>query len=430
MLYDEIQTALRHLRSRTSFQPLTGIVLGTGLGNLADEVESPQVVEYTDIPHFARSTAPGHRGKLIFGYLAGHPVVVMAGRFHYYEGWTMQQVTFPVRVMGALGVQRVIITNVSGGVNPHQLEGDLVVVRDHINLLPDHPLRGENDERLGPRFVDMLQPYDPDLRQRILLLARQHGIRATEGVYASLQGPSLETRAEYDMLRRIGADCVGMSSVPEVLVARHMGLPVLMLSMVVNRAYPPTDDLQKAEVEEIIALAQRTEPKMSLLIRDLLAGLQQPQTLRIVDWQPRFQQAWKDLNIAWISRDYEVEDIDLQTLDFPQKYFLDGGGAVLLAVRGEDEVIGTVALQPFGEGSFELAKMTVVESARGLKIGELLCRAALDRARALGARRVFLYSNTKAYAAINLYFKLGFRVVPLDSQDFKRANIQMEVLLS
>lgn len=426
MLYDQIQTALHYLRTRTNFQPRTGIVLGTGLGNLTDEVQIVASVDYADIPHFARSTVESHRGKLIFGTLADHPVVIMAGRFHYYEGWSMQQVTFPIRLMGALGVERIVVTNVSGSTNPHLHEGDLVVVRDHINLLPEHPLRGENDERLGPRFPDMLHTYDPVLREKTMLLARQHGIRAIEGVYASLQGPSLETPAEYDMLHRLGGDCVGMSSVPEVIVARHMGVAVLMISMIVNRAYPPTADLRKADIEEIIALAQRTEPKMRLLIRELLAAQPDRDTVRIMDWSPQHQEAWKNLNIAWISRDYEVEQIDLDTLDFPEKYFINDGGAVLLAERG-GEIVGTVALQPFGDGRFELAKMTVAENARGLKIGEKLCQAALERARALGAKQVFLYSNTKAYQAINLYFKLGFRVVPLDSQEFKRANIQMEV---
>jgi purine-nucleoside phosphorylase len=426
MLYDQIQAALGYLRTRTHFQPRTGIVLGTGLGKLTDEMQVVASVDYADIPHFARSTVESHRGQLIFGYLAGHPVVVMAGRFHYYEGWTMQQVSFPIRAIGALGAERIVITNVSGGTNPHLREGDLVVVRDHINLLPEHPLRGENDERLGPRFPDMLHTYDAGLREKTLLLARQHGIRATEGVYASLQGPSLETPAEYAMLRSLGADCVGMSSVPEVIVARHAGLSVLMLSMVVNRAYPPSADLGPVVVEDIIALAQRTEPKMRLLIRELLAAQPDRDAVRIIDWSPQHQEAWKNLNIAWISRDYEVEQIDLDTLDFPEKYFISDGGAVLLAER-DGEILGTVALQPFGEGRFELAKMTVAENARGLKIGEKLGWAALERARALGARSVFLYSNTKAYQAINLYFKLGFRVVPLDSQEFKRANIQMEV---
>jgi purine-nucleoside phosphorylase len=229
-------------------------------------------VDYADIPHFARSTVESHRGKLLFGRLEGHPVVLMAGRFHYYEGWSMQQVTFPVRVLGALGIRRLVLTNASGGVNPHARGGDIMVVRDHINLLPEHPLRGPNDERLGPRFPDMSVPYDPDLRARVMALARHHGIRAFEGVYSALQGPNLETPAEYAMLRALGSDATGMSSIPEVLVARHMGLPVLMLSMITNVAFPPSV-IRETTLEDVIALASAAEPKLSLLVRELLKEL-------------------------------------------------------------------------------------------------------------------------------------------------------------
>jgi len=276
MLYDQIQVALAYLRTRTDFQPRSGIILGTGLGNLTDDLDIVASVDYLDIPHFARSTVESHQGRLLFGYLDGHPVVVMAGRFHYYEGWSMQQVTFPVRVLGTLGVERIVITNVSGGVNPHLQAGDLVVVRDHINLLPEHPLRGENDDRLGPRFPDMLHTYDADLRKKTLDLAKKHGIRAIEGVYSALQGPNLETPAEYDLLHRLGSDCTGMSSIPEVLVARHMGLPVLMLSLVSNVSFP-ISAIRVTTVEEVIATAQAAEPKMRLLIRELLNALSTPE---------------------------------------------------------------------------------------------------------------------------------------------------------
>jgi len=276
MLYDQIQVALAYLRTRTDFQPRSGIILGTGLGNLTDDLDIVASVDYLDIPHFARSTVESHQGRLLFGYLDGHPVVVMAGRFHYYEGWSMQQVTFPVRVLGALGVERIVITNVSGGVNPHLQAGDLVVVRDHINLLPEHPLRGENDDRLGPRFPDMLHTYDADLRKKTLDLAKKHGIRAIEGVYSALQGPNLETPAEYDLIHRLGSDCTGMSSIPEVLVARHMGLPVLMLSLVSNVSFP-ISAIRVTTVEEVIATAQAAEPKMRLLIRELLNALSTPE---------------------------------------------------------------------------------------------------------------------------------------------------------
>ncbi len=271
-LYDQIKESLAFIRSRTGFEPQTGIILGTGLGKLADEVELETSVDYTDIPHFARSTVESHRGKLLFGRLNGHPVVLMAGRFHYYEGWSMQQVTFPVRVLGALGVRRVVITNASGGINPHCRGGDIMVVRDHINLLPEHPLRGPNDERLGPRFPDMSVPYDPDLRARVMALARKHNIRAFEGVYSAMQGPNLETPAEYAMLRVMGSDATGMSSIPEVLVARHMGLSVLMLSMVTNVAFPPSV-IRETTLEDVIALAGEAEPRLSTLIKELLKDL-------------------------------------------------------------------------------------------------------------------------------------------------------------
>lgn len=269
MLYEQIQEAVEFLRQRTDFQPLTGIVLGTGLGNLTDDIEIAAEVPYADIPHFARSTVESHKGKLIFGRLGAHPVVVMAGRFHYYEGWSMQQITFPVRVLKMLGIRRLVLTNASGGVNPHLRAGDLVIVRDHINLLPEHPLRGPNDERLGPRFPDMLYTYDAGLRARALAIARRHNIRAREGVYSALQGPNLETPAEYEMLHRLGSDCTGMSSIPEALVARHMDLDVLMISVVANMAYPPSA-IRETSVEDVIAAASGAEPGMRLIIRELL----------------------------------------------------------------------------------------------------------------------------------------------------------------
>jgi purine-nucleoside phosphorylase len=271
-LYDRIQEAIAYIRSRTAFQPVTGLVLGTGLGDLATDVEVSASIDYRDIPHFAVSTVQSHSGKLIFGMLNGQPVVVMSGRLHYYEGWTMEQVTFPIRVLILLGIRRLILTNASGGVNPHLKGGDIVVVKDHINLLPENPLRGANDERLGPRFPDMSTPYDPVLREKALSVAHLHGIRVMEGVYSVLQGPNLETPAEYAMLRRMGSDCTGMSSVPEVLVARHMGVPVLMLSMVTNVAFPPAV-IRETSVEDVIAAANAAAPRLSLLVRELLSGL-------------------------------------------------------------------------------------------------------------------------------------------------------------
>ncbi|MBK6932099.1 MAG: purine-nucleoside phosphorylase [Saprospirales bacterium] len=271
-VYDQIQETLQAIRKRTDFQPRTGIILGTGLGNLTGDVETEAEIPYGELPHFGVSTVQSHQGRLVFGRLDGHPVVVMAGRLHFYEGWTMQQVTFPVRVLKFLGIERLIITNASGGVNPHFQGGDIVAVRDHINLLPENPLRGENDERLGPRFPDMSKPYDAELRARVLAIARERRVRVFEGVYSAMQGPNLETPAEYVMLRHLGSDCTGMSSVPEVLVARHMELPVLMLSMVTNVAFPP-GVIRETTVEEVIAIARAGGPNLSLLVRELVREL-------------------------------------------------------------------------------------------------------------------------------------------------------------
>ncbi len=269
MLYEQIQEATAFIREKTKFQPRTGIVLGTGLGNLIDDIDIEMEIDYADIPHFARSTVESHLGKLLFGMLGNHPVVVMAGRFHWYEGWSMQQVVFPVQVLKFLGIERIVITNVSGGINPHLRAGDLVLVRDHINLLPDNPLRGPNDERIGPRFPDLLHTYDAQLRQKALTIAQAKGIRAIEGVYSALPGPNLETPAEYDMLRRMGSDCTGMSSVPEVLAARHMGLPVMMISLVSNVSYPQSA-IRETTLEAVIAVAREAEPKMRYIVRALL----------------------------------------------------------------------------------------------------------------------------------------------------------------
>ncbi|MBN8682273.1 MAG: purine-nucleoside phosphorylase [Chitinophagales bacterium] len=268
-MYEQIQEAVAYIRSQTDFQPRSGVILGTGLGNFTDDLQVLAEIPYTEIPHFARSTVESHKGKLVFGLLGKHPLVVMAGRFHYYEGWTMQQITFPVRVMRYLGIERLIITNASGGVNPHLQGGDIVVVRDHINLLPEHPLRGPNDERLGPRFPDMLHTYDKNMRRIALDAAKAMGIRAFEGVYSVLQGPNLETPAEYEMLHRLGSDCTGMSSVPEALVAKHMELPVAMLSMVANVSYPPSA-IKETSLEDVIAVAREAEPKLRRLVAAIL----------------------------------------------------------------------------------------------------------------------------------------------------------------
>lgn len=269
MLYQQIQESLRYLRSRTNFQPTTGIILGTGLSKLTAKIEAAEIVDYEDIPNFPVSTVQSHAGKLIFGKLAGASVVAMAGRFHFYEGYTMQQVTFPVRVMKALGVQRLIISNAAGSTNSSIEAGDLVFIKDHINLQPENPLRGPNDERLGVRFPDLLHTYDREMLQKAMAIAQKHSIRAHEGVYVALQGPNLETPAEYEFLHRIGGDVVGMSTVPEVLVARHSGMKVFVVSVVSNKSYP-IEAVRETTVEEVIATVEAVEPKLAVLVAELL----------------------------------------------------------------------------------------------------------------------------------------------------------------
>lgn len=268
-IYEQVQETLAFIRRRTDFEPRFGIILGTGLSGLADEIEVEAELSYTLLPHFPVSTVQSHRGKLIFGRLGGVPVVALAGRFHYYEGYSMQEVTFPVRVLKHLGVERLIISNAAGSTNPSIEAGDVVFVRDHINLQPANPLRGFNDERFGPRFPDLLDAYDPQLNARGVTLCAAHGLRAHQGVYVALPGPNLETPAEYQFLHRIGGDLVGMSTVPEVLVARHMELPVLVVSVVSNKCYP-LHEIRKTTVEDVIAVVEQTAPGLQRVIVDML----------------------------------------------------------------------------------------------------------------------------------------------------------------
>jgi len=269
MLYEQIQEALSYIRSKTTFKPDFGIVIGTGLNGLAEEIEAIARIPYQDIPHFPVSTVQSHAGELIFGHLEGIAVVAMAGRFHYYEGYSMQQVTFPIRVLKMLNIQRLFISNAAGSVNQHIYAGDLVFIKDHINLHAENPLRGNNDERLGPRFPDMLNAYDRDLNDQALEIAKRQGIRAHEGVYLGLQGPNLETPAEYNFAHIIGADVVGMSTIPEVLVARHMDLPIFVASVATNRCYP-LSDMIPTTVDDVIAVARSAEPRLSFIVKALL----------------------------------------------------------------------------------------------------------------------------------------------------------------
>jgi len=244
------------------------IILGTGLGGLAKEIVTEAVIPYEEIPGFPLSTVESHAGRLLLGRLSGRKVVAMQGRFHRYEGYTLQEVTFPLRVMHALGAKTLVVTNVSGGMHPLWAPGDLVLISDHINFLGDNPLIGRNDDRLGPRFPDMSDPYDAGLRARARALALEQGITLREGVYVAVPGPCLETRAEYRMLRGMGADIVGMSTVPEVIVAVHQGMKTVGMSIITDQCLP--DALTPAKIEHIIAIAMGAEPKLTRLVSSLV----------------------------------------------------------------------------------------------------------------------------------------------------------------
>ena len=269
MLYDKIQEAVEFINRKISFNPEIGIILGTGLGGLVEDIEIVDEISYEDIPHFPKSTVASHQNRLVFGKLAGQRVVAMAGRFHYYEGYSMQEVTFGVRVLKFLGIQELIVSNVAGSTSQHIFPGDIVFIKDHVNLQPENPLRGANDERLGIRFPDMMKVYDLEKNKRAIAIAKQKGIRAHEGVYVCLQGPNLETPSEYEFLHRIGGDVVGMSTVPEVIVARHSGLPVFALSIVSNQCYPK-EIIKETTLESVIALAEETAPKMCSIVKSIL----------------------------------------------------------------------------------------------------------------------------------------------------------------
>jgi purine-nucleoside phosphorylase len=244
------------------------VILGTGLGGLAKEIETEAVIPYGEIPGFPLSTVESHAGRLLLGRLHGAAVVAMQGRFHRYEGYSLQEVTFPVRVMHALGARTLVVTNVSGGMHPLWAPGDLVLIADHINLLGDNPLIGPNDERLGPRFPDMSDPYDAGLRARARAIALEQRVTLHEGVYVSVPGPNLETRAEYRMLRAMGADIVGMSTVPEVIVAVHQDMKVAGISIITDQCLP--DALEPADIERIIATAMAAEPRLTRLVAALV----------------------------------------------------------------------------------------------------------------------------------------------------------------
>jgi purine-nucleoside phosphorylase len=266
--WEQVQEAARTVRSHWQGTPSVGLVLGTGLGALAREIETKAAIPYPEIPYFPRSTVESHRGQLVCGSLAGHSVIAMEGRFHLYEGYTPSQVTFPIRVMKELGCQLLVVSNAAGGLNPQFEKGDLIVIEDHINLLGLNPLIGPNDDRLGPRFPDLIEPYDRTLQNLALQVALELNIVAHRGVYVAVTGPNLETRAEYRFLRGIGADVVGMSTVPEVLVAIHAGLKVLGFSIVTDMCLP--DALHPVKIEDILAVANQAEAKLRMIVRGVL----------------------------------------------------------------------------------------------------------------------------------------------------------------
>jgi purine-nucleoside phosphorylase len=270
-MLEKFNETVAFLKSKTQIEPTVGIILGTGLGGLVKEIEIIDEIPYEQIPNFPVSTVQGHSGKLIFGKLGGKSVMAMQGRFHYYEGYNMKQVTFPVRVMKLMGIQQLFVSNASGGVNPDFEIGEIMILDDHINLFPEHPLTGPNSEEFGVRFPDMSEPYDHKMIQKAKDIAAAHDIKVSTGTYAGLTGPSLETPAEYRYIYNTGADAVGMSTVPEVIVARHMGVPCFAVSIITDLGVP--GKIVKVTHEDVQRVAERQEPKMTLIMKELISSL-------------------------------------------------------------------------------------------------------------------------------------------------------------
>jgi purine-nucleoside phosphorylase len=270
-MLEQIKQTADFIEKTINFKPQVGIILGTGLGGLVKEIETHHVLPYEQIPNFPLSTVEGHSGKLIFGKLGGKNVVAMQGRFHYYEGYDMKQVTFPVRVMKYLGIEKLFLSNASGGVNPNFEIGDLMILNDHVNLFPTNPLIGKNYKELGPRFPDMSEPYDHQLIALAKEIANKNNINVQVGSYAGVSGPCLETPAEYRYIRNIGADAVGMSTVPEVIVGRHMGLPCFAISIITDMGVDGR--IVKVTHEDVQRVAEKAEPKMTLIMKELISQI-------------------------------------------------------------------------------------------------------------------------------------------------------------
>jgi len=267
-MLEKINQTKAYIIQQTRFSPEVGIVLGSGLGGLVHEIEISHSLDYASIPNFPVSTVKGHSGKLIFGMLGGKKVIAMQGRFHFYEGYSMQEVAFPIRVMKSLGIKRLILSNASGGMNPEYQVGDIVIINDHINMMPTNPLIGKNDDELGPRFPEMSEAYDKDMVNLARKIAGEKNFRAHVGVYAGLSGPCFETPAEYRYLRIIGADIVGMSTVPEVIAARHAGIPCFAVSIVTDLG--GFDVAEKVSHEEVLKVATKSESKLTAILKELL----------------------------------------------------------------------------------------------------------------------------------------------------------------
>lgn len=270
-LFDKIEQAKVFLEKKGINNPEVGVVLGTGFNELINYIEVEENISYSDIPHFPVSTVEFHKGKLIYGNLGSKKILLMQGRFHAYEGYTMQEITFPIRVMKLLGIKFLVLSNAAGGINLSFKKGNLVAIEDHINLLTGNPLSGKNIDEMGPRFPDMSQPYNQEMKKILLQKAAEHSIDIQQGVYAAVHGPNLETKAEYRFLKIIGADLVGMSTVPEVIVANHMNLPCIAVSVVTDECDP--DNLKPVNIEEIIEVAGKADKKLSLLFAETIKEL-------------------------------------------------------------------------------------------------------------------------------------------------------------
>ncbi|WP_353119281.1 purine-nucleoside phosphorylase [Myroides odoratus] len=270
-MWEKVQETVQFIIEKTNFKPEIGIVLGSGLGNLTADIAIEHEISYADIPNFPVSTVQGHKGALIFGTLGGKKIVAMQGRFHYYEGYDIKTTVFPIRVMKYLGVETLIVSNASGGVNPSFKVGDIMIIKDHINAFPDHPLRGHNDERFGPRFVNMNEVYTKSIIEQAKAIAQAKNYDIKEGVYYGLQGPTFETLAEYKMVRVVGGDCVGMSTVPEVIVARHMDMKIFGISVISDMGNE--DGIADVNHDEVLKAVQAAEPIARDLINELVSKL-------------------------------------------------------------------------------------------------------------------------------------------------------------